>query len=190
MRRTATPHRAGAVWRAGLAVTALAVLAACSGGGSSSASGSSTTAAPATPTTSSAPATTTPAGPTGADAAFCQQVSALVTDLSTVQSAPAPQVPGLLQRAVAAFEKVRPPAALADDWQTLSEGVHRLQSSLSSVDLTTQEGQAKLQQLEQQATASVSTAEGNITTWVVDHCSPGSAGSSTSAGGTAATNTG
>jgi hypothetical protein len=188
MRRTGTPHRAGAVRRAGLAATALAVLSACSGGGSSSASGSSTTAGPTTPTTTSAPAPTTAAGPTGADAVFCSQVGSLVTQISTVQSAPAPQVPGLLQQAVAAFEKVHPPAALAGDWKALGEGVRRLQSSLGSLDLTTQAGRTKLQQLEQQTTASVSTAEGNITSWVLSHCSSG--GSSTSAAGTAATNTG
>jgi hypothetical protein len=185
MRPTGTARAAGTVRRAGLAAAALTLLAACSGGGSS-ASGSSS---PPAPTTSSPPATTTPAAPTGADAVFCQQVSRLVPELSTVQSAPAEQVPGLLQQLVPEVGKIQPPAAIASDWHTLGDALHQLQSALGSVDVTTSEGQAELQRLEKQATASTTAAQGNITSWVLSHCSSG-AGSSTAAGGTAATNTG
>src|SRR5690242_5229141 len=120
MRATGTARPAGTVWRAGLAAGALAVLTACSGGGSSAASGSASSAPP----TTSSPTITTPAAPTGADAVFCQQVSQLVTELSTVQSTPAAQVPALLQQLVPDFERVHPPAAIASDWQSLGDALH------------------------------------------------------------------
>jgi hypothetical protein len=163
---------------AGLVLAAaVAVLAACSGGGSPSASSSS----PAR--TSSASATATPAGPTGADAVFCQQVSQLVTELSTVQSAPPEQVPALLQQLVANVDKVQPPAAVAADWQALGSGLHQLQSALGSIDVTTPEGQAQLKQLEAQTTAAAAAPQGNITAWVLGNCGSGVAATSSSAAG-------
>ena len=156
---------------------AVAVLSACSGGGSPSASRSSSAG------TSSAPASTTPAGPTGADAVFCQQVSQLVTELATVQSAPAEQVPALLQQLVTNVDKVQPPAAIASDWQALGAGLRQFQSALGPVDVTTPDGQAQLKQLETRALAAASGSQGNITAWVLSNCGSGIPASSSSAAG-------
>jgi hypothetical protein len=158
-----------------LLAAAVAVLTACSGGGSPSASSSSA------PSTSSAPASTTPAGPTGADAVFCQQVSPLVTELSAVQSAAPEQVPALLQQLVANVAKVQPPAAIAADWQALGTGLQQFQSALGSVDVTTPDGQAQLKQLESRALAAAAAAQGNIAAWVLSNCGSGVAATSSSA---------
>jgi hypothetical protein len=154
------------------------VLTACSGGSSTSGSSSSS----ATKTTSSA-ATSTPAGPTGADAVFCTQVGQLISRLTAAQAAPPQQVPALLQQLVTAVDAVQAPAALQTDWQGLTTGLHQLQTAVSGLDVSTAQGQAQLQQLEQQATAAAAPAQGNISTWVLSHCgsAPTSSASSTAA---------
>lgn len=182
MRTPRRPRRAATSCRALLAAAgALVALAACGGGGSSTASGTSSSAPT---TTSSSAATTTPAGPTGADAVFCNQVSQLVGQLAGVQSAPAEQAPALLQQLVTNFDGVQPPDALKADWQALGNGLHQLQSALGSVDLTTPEGQAKLKQLEQQTTAAAAGPQGNISAWVLSNCTSGGPTASTSAAST------
>jgi len=175
MRPSATLRRTVAVVRIGLVAVAVAALAACGGGGSSSA----TTSAPAS--TSSAPAPTSPAGPTGADAVFCQQVGQLVAELATVQSAPPEQVPAMLTQLIKNFDGVHPPAAIQTDWQALGTGLHQLQAAVASVDVTTADGQAQLKQLEAQATAGAATAQGNISAWVLSTCGSGGTATSTSA---------
>ena len=176
MHRTGRPQRTPSVGLAGLVLAAaIAVLAACSGGGSPSASSSS----PAR--TSSAPASTTAAGPTGADAVFCQQVSQLVTELATVQSASPEQVPALLQQLVSNVDKVQPPAAIASDWQALGNGLRQFQTALGSVDVSTPAGQAQLKQREAQAIAAASAPQGNITAWVLSNCGSGIPATSSSA---------
>jgi hypothetical protein len=161
-------------------VAALALLTACSGGSSDDASPSSTSAA----TTGSPAATSTPAGPTGADAAFCSQVGQLVTQLGSLQTAQPAQVPPLLQQLVTNFDAVQPPAAVQTDWQALGTGLHQLQTAAGSIDVTTPQGQAQLAQLEQQATAAAAPVQGNISAWVLSNCG---AGSSATTSATAAT---
>jgi len=172
---TGSRRRIASGVRVALVAAAVAVLAACSGGGSSSASSSSSAAR-----TSSAPASTTAAGPTGADAVFCQQVGQLVTELATVQSAPPEQVPAMLQQLVKNFGSVTPPAAIQADWQALGAGLQQLQTAVGSLDLSTAQGQAQLEQLKAQATAAAAGPQGNISAWVLSNC--GSAGSSAAAG--------
>ena len=166
--------------RAALTCAAVALLTACSGGTSDEASSSRTSAS----TTTSSAATSTPAGPTGADAAFCTQVGQLVTQLGSLQSAQPAQVPPLLQQLVTNFDAVQPPAAVQADWQTLGTGLHQLQTAVGSIDVNSPQGQAQLAQLEQQATAAAAAAQGGISAWVVSNCG---AGSSATTSATAAT---
>jgi hypothetical protein len=177
MRPTGTLRRTGTVARVGLVAVAVAVLAACGGGGSPSA----TTSAP--PRTSSAAAPMTPAGPTGANAVFCQQVGQLVAELATVQSAPPEQVPAMLTQLIKNFDGVHPPAAIQTDWQALGTGLRQLQAAVASVDVTTSEGQAQLKQLETQATAAAATPQGDISAWVLSNCGSGGSATSSSAAG-------
>jgi hypothetical protein len=155
-------------------VAAVALLTAC-GGGSDNSSASSTSASK---TTSSA-ATSTSAGPTGADAAFCQQVPQLVSQLTALQTAQPAQVPAMLQQLGTAFQGVQPPAAIASDWQALGAGLQQFGTAISSLDLSTPQGQQQLQAAEQQALAAAAPHQGNISAWVLSNCGGGS-GSATS----------
>jgi hypothetical protein len=159
---------------------ALVLLTACSGGSSNSASSSSSSTAK----TSSSAASSTPAGPTGADAVFCGKVAQLVPQLAALQSAPPAQAPALLQQLVAAFDATQAPAAVQADWQSLGTGLHQLAAAVGGIDVNSQQGQAQLEQLKQQATASAAAAQGNISTWVLSNCSGASASSSSSAAAT------
>jgi hypothetical protein len=154
---------------------ALALLTACSGGGSNDAS--STSAAK----TTTPVATTTSAGPTGADAAFCQAVPQLTGELAAAQSAQPQQAAQQLQQLVSDFDKVTPPAALQSDWTALGTGLHQLATAVGSLDLSTPQGQAQFQQLAQQATAQAASVQGNISAWVLSNCGGSSATSSASA---------
>jgi hypothetical protein len=155
---------------------ALALLTACSGGGSDNAS---STSAAKTTTTSAAP--TTSAGPTGADAAFCQAVPQLTGELTAAQAAQPQQAAQQLQQLVADFDKVTPPAALRSDWTALGTGLHQLATAVGSLDLSTPQGQQQFQQVAQQATAQAASAQGNISAWVLSNCGGSSTTSSVSA---------
>jgi hypothetical protein len=157
---------------------AIALLTACSGGSDNS-SASSTSASK---TTSSA-ATSTAAGPTGTDAAFCQAVPQLVTQLGTLQAAQPAQVPAILQQLSTGFQAVTPPAAIASDWQALGAGLQQFATAISSIDVSTPQGQQQLAAAEQQATAAAAPHQGNISAWVLSNCggASGSASSSSAA---------
>jgi len=154
---------------------ALTLLTACSGGGSNNASSTS-----AAKTTSSA-ATTTSAGPTGADAAFCQAVPQLTSQLAAAQAAPPQQAAQGLQQLVANFDKVTPPAAIQADWTALGTGLHQLATAVGSLDLSTPQGQQQFQQLAQQAATQAAAAQGNISAWVLSNCGGSSATTSVTA---------
>jgi hypothetical protein len=163
--------------RTGLAgAAALALLTAC-GGGSDNSSASSSSAS----TSTSSAATSTASGPTGADAAFCQQVGQLVTQLAALQAAQPAQVPAMVQQLVTNFGAVTPPAAVQSDWQTLGSGLQQLATAVGSIDVSTAAGQAQLAQIEQQATAAAAPAQGNISAWVLSNCSSSGATSSSAA---------
>jgi hypothetical protein len=98
-----------------------------------------------------------------------------------VQAAPPEQLPALLRQLVANVDGVHPPAALRADWQALGDELHHLQSAVASVDVTTPQGQAELQRLEAQATASAAAPQGTISAWVLSNCSTGVTVTSSSA---------
>ena len=156
-------------------LAAAALLTACSGGGSNNASSSSSAAT----TTSSA--ATTSAGPTGADAAFCQAIPQLTSQLSAAQAATPQQAAQQLQQLVTNFQKITPPAALQADWQKLGSGLQQLVTALGQLDLSTPQGQQQFQQLAQQATTQAAAAQGDISAWVLSNCGGSSASSSVTA---------
>lgn len=157
---------------------ALALLTAC-GGGSDNSSASSTSASK---TTSSA-ATSTAAGPTGADAAFCQAVPQLTSQLTALQAAQPAQIPAMLQQLATGFQAVQPPAAIASDWQALGAGLQQFGTAVASINVSTPQGQQQLQAAEQTALAAAAPHQGSISAWVLSNCggASGSASSSSAA---------
>jgi len=120
------------------AAAALVVLTACGGGDaeeesaasdSSSAGGTSSGAS-----SSSAPASSDSA----ADAqAFCTSAIEAGSELDTTFNAAGTdvsQIPSLLDQAVATFESVEPPSAVADDWAGLLASLNRLSDAADTID--------------------------------------------------------
>ncbi|GAB3310015.1 hypothetical protein GCM10027451_20080 [Geodermatophilus aquaeductus] len=138
--------------RSALVAAAAAVLLTACGGADGSGSEetaestSADTSSSAAPSTGSSSAGSSSAGSSDpAVAAFCQQ-AAQYEELGNQLTAATPeQLPGLLQQAAAAFDSVQPPAEIASDWTVVGDAVQAFSDTANSVDITTPDGQARLQ---------------------------------------------
>jgi hypothetical protein len=167
------------LFRPAVAAAAVAVLlTACGGSGdeepaasssSSSSSSASATSSSAAPTTSSDPAV----------AAFCERGQEFDQVAESLATAAPPELPGILQQAVAAFDTVQPPAEIAADWQTLGTALRQLADASATLDLGTPEGQQQLQQAATLAFASAGTAQANVQAFTSANCATPSAAPTT-----------
>jgi hypothetical protein len=142
MRRTQTLAKAGLV-----AATALFALTAC-GGEESDSAVSTTPSATSTSADPSTPSATADAGSDPEAQAFCTEAEAVTNEVGTVltqaSSDPA-AIPGALEQAVAAFQAVDAPAAVATQWDALTGAIDKLRTDLGTLDLTSPEAQTTAQ---------------------------------------------
>ncbi len=154
------------------AAAALVLLTACGGADEeSTAAGSSGSSGSSAASTSSSSEQTTSEAPAEDVAAFCQQGQAVVADVSSQLSTATPEtIPGVLQQVVAGLDTLTPPADLAGDFTVLRDAYAQLSDAASSVDLTTEDGQAAFQQTYNDVTAQATSAEEAVGTWIQDNC--------------------
>jgi hypothetical protein len=144
--------------RAGVAAAAVILLLAGCGGGNS---GSDAAASPAATTGAETPA------PSGA-ADFCDRaadldsrVDAAVSDLGADSS-----IPDAFRQLTVELRAIEPPARIADDWETLANGLERVGDALADVDLT---DPSTLGALDDAGTA-LSAAGDRVDTYLRDEC--------------------
>ena len=152
------------------AAAALVLLTACGGSDSedSSASGSSSSPAEASAAQTSA------AEESAADPQeFCQQTIEAGRDLDATFSAAGTdtsQVPQLLEAAVSRFDAITPPAAAADDWSTLTGGLHELSDTAAGLDFTDPNAFTTFSQELSELSGPLNTAQQNVGEYIRTEC--------------------
>ena len=134
-----------------------------SGGSSSAASSSASSSAGASGSTSDAAAQQ-----------FCTQAKAVFSEISKGLDAAQPTdlVPAL-DKAVAAFDRITPPAEISGDWDTAQQSFVGLRNAVAGADLTTPEGKQSVQQAVTDLQGQAGAAQTSIDSWVTAHCATG-----------------
>jgi hypothetical protein len=168
---------------AGLTATAsLVLLTAC--GGSGDAADAAASAAPAS-SSSAAPSSSAAAGSTAAGTsaaasggssdpevqAFCTQAESVVNQVSQdLQSADPSQLSPALDKAVTDLAAVQAPAEISSDWEATKALFTGLRDAVAGVDLTTQEGQAQVQQAATQLESQAGDSQTRLDAWTKANC--------------------
>jgi hypothetical protein len=105
--------------------------------------------------------------------AFCTQAEAAFAQVSgplDAAGADATDVPAALEAAVSALGAIDPPAEIADDWATSQQAFVGLRDVVDSVDLSTAEGQAAVEQAVTDLSTQAGDAQTNIDAWITANC--------------------
>jgi hypothetical protein len=143
--------------RAAVAAAGAALLLAGCGSGDPDASADATPATPAAGTTAASGAADFCDRAAGID----DRVDAAVTDLGDDSS-----VPDAFRRLTAELRAIEPPAAIADDWDTMAAGLERMTDALADVDIT---DPSSLEALDD-AEGDLSTASDHVDAYLRDEC--------------------
>jgi protein-tyrosine-phosphatase len=159
MRRTLT------LCRTALAGAAVAVLLTACGGGSSNDSASSGSA-----TTSSSSSSSSSAAAAGTD--FCQKAGHLVDQIQNadINTEDLSQIGPFFQQAAAGIRSIDPPAEIAQDWNTLADGIEQLGNAAADTDFKDPAQAAAFQQTATQLETQFSTASDNVDNYLKSQC--------------------
>jgi len=156
-------HRTLAVCRNGLTVVAaLALLTAC-GGSDDDTAGS-------TSSSSSSAAATSESG--ASDAAFCTQAAELLAEVTpavTGSGDPTTLAPTLAQ-AVTDAQAIEPPAAIADEWSALTDGLDQFATAAAAVNPSDAASVEQFTQLKAQLLGQLAGPAGSVQTFLGQKC--------------------
>src|SRR3954447_20399610 len=102
---------------------------------------------------------------------FCTQAESVFSEISAGLDAAQPT--GLLpalDKAVAAFDQITPPAEISGDWDTAQQAFVGLRDAVAGADLSTPEGQQAVQQKATELQAQAGAAQSKIDRWVTENC--------------------
>jgi hypothetical protein len=160
--------------RAGLPLAVLVVLTAC-GGSDDAASDAAATSSAATSSaagSSAAGSSQAPAGDAEAQA-FCTEAQQAFAQISNDLDAADPNSLGAaLDQSVDAFDQIEPPAEIASDWDALQQAFAGLRDAVAGVDITTTEGQARVQQAVADLETQAADPQARVQQYVDTHCEP------------------
>jgi hypothetical protein len=147
---------------------AVVLLTACGASGDEEPAAASSTSAPATSSSAPTSGTTTP-DPAAEE--FCGQVTSAFTEVQGSLGATTPEeVAGRLPEAVDRLAQVQAPAAIADDWSALLDGLRRLSDTAGTLDLGTPEGRQAYADASTRIGEELHPAETALTDYVVANC--------------------
>jgi hypothetical protein len=153
---SSTEHGTRTVGRTVLATAGMGLLLAGCGGGTTD---SAATASPATPATDS----TAPPG----DADFCDRAAGIDDRVdAAVSGADEDSLPDAFRQLTVELRAIDPPAAIADDWETMAGGLDRMADALADVDIT---DLSTLQALDD-AQGDLTAAGDRVDTYLRDQC--------------------
>jgi hypothetical protein len=154
----------------GASVTAAVLLLTACGGGSEDEEAASTTTAASSSAPSSAPETSSEAPGSGSE--FCTEAAGIPDRIgsSFANSNDPQQLSEDFQTAADEIRNVEPPQEIADDWNALADGLEQASASLDGVDLTDPEAAARVQTELQGLQSQLTTAGGNVQTYLQEEC--------------------
>ena len=171
MRATATLLKAAASTAA-----ALLLLTACGGSDDDEGAAAGSSSSSAGASSSSAGPESSSASADGDTTEFCTQAQAAFEEVSgtlDAQGADVTDIPAALDAAVTKLGQIEPPAEISADWATSQQAFVGLRDVVSSVDLTTPEGQAAVEQAVGDLTTQAGDAQTNVDTWMTANCPAG-----------------
>jgi len=154
------------------AAAALVLLTACGGGDAEETSASGGSSSSSSAETSAAQTSATEESAVDPQE-FCQQTLAAGKDLDATFNAAGTdttQVPRLLEAAVQRFDAITPPAAAADDWNTLTGGLHELSDTASSLDFSDPSSFTTFSQKLSELSGPLETAQTNVGEYIRTEC--------------------
>jgi hypothetical protein len=184
----------GAVARAVGACAAAVLLTACSGDDADDAAPSSVPSVPPSSTPSGPVSTATSATSTSeapqAGSEFCDRTRELLDGLGAAFSdeADAASVEDAFRQTADGFRAVEPPAAVADDWLTLADGLDDFAGAVAELDESDPASVAAFQERTASLQGELTAAANGVESYLVEQCGtdPGRPGPSATAGGGAA----
>ncbi|HYX95669.1 MAG TPA: hypothetical protein VE823_11410 [Geodermatophilus sp.] len=154
---------------------AVALLTACGGSGTGEPAAAPSTSAPATSSSAPSSGTAAPssgtAAPDPAAETFCGEMTSAFTEVQGSLAAATPEdVATRLPEAVTRLEQVQAPAAIADDWTALLDGLRRLSDTAGTLDLATPEGQQAYVDASTRISQEIGPAETALSDYVGTNC--------------------
>ena len=155
-------HRTVAVCRNGLTVVAAVALLTACGGSDDDTAGSTSS--------SSSSAATSESG--ASDAAFCTQAAELLAEVTpavTGSGDPTTLAPTLAQ-AVTDAQAIEPPAAIADEWSALTDGLDQFATAAAAVNPSDAASVEQFAQLKAQLLGQLAGPAGSVQTFLGQKC--------------------
>jgi len=150
--------------RSGLAVAAAVVLLAGCGGSDDKSAASSTSASRSTTAQSSASA---------GDSEFCTQAAAALQDVEPAFTGSGDDPSALataLQHAADQVRTIHPPAAIADDWKSLADGIEQFAKAFAGVDVHNPAAAASLEKRSSEIIGGLTAAATKVQTYLATTC--------------------
>jgi hypothetical protein len=150
-------------FRSGLAVAAAVVLLAACGGSDDKSAGSSTSASRSSTAQSSAPA---------GDTEFCTRAAAALQDVAPAFSGgdDPSALATALQHAADQVRTIHPPAAIADEWKALADGIEQFAKAFAGVNPKDPAAAASLEKRSSEIIGGLTAAATKVQTYLATTC--------------------